>query len=71
MVKPFVEEKNVNYPVVVGTSSICDLFGGSQGLPMTFLIDKSGRIAAKHDGVVDRKGSKREIEALLGERGSS
>jgi peroxiredoxin len=61
----------VNYPVVVGTSHICDLFGATQGLPVTFLIDKSGRIAAKHDGVVDKKGSKREIEALLGERANS
>jgi peroxiredoxin len=56
---------------VVGTSHICDLFGATQGLPVTFLIDKSGRIAAKHDGVVDKKGSKREIEALLGERANS
>jgi peroxiredoxin len=71
VVRPFVEERSVNYPVVVGTSSICDLYGGSQGLPMTFLIDKSGRIAAKHDGVVDRKGSKREIEILLGEKAGS
>jgi peroxiredoxin len=70
-VKPYVKEKNVNYRVVVGNTQICDLFGGSQGLPMTFLIDKSGRIAARHDGVVDRDGFKREIRALLSEKTGS
>jgi peroxiredoxin len=70
-VKPYVEEKKVNYPVVVGSAAICDLYGGSEGLPMTFLIDKSGRIAAKHAGVVDKNGFKREIETLLGRKASS
>jgi peroxiredoxin len=70
-VKPYVKEKNVNYRMVVGSMQICDLFGGSHGLPMTFLIDKSGRIAARHDGVVDRDGFKRDIEALLGAKAGS
>jgi cytochrome c biogenesis protein CcmG/thiol:disulfide interchange protein DsbE len=70
-VKPYVKEKNVNYPVVVGSMQICDLFGGSHGLPMTFLIDKSGRIASRHDGVVDREGFKREIEGLRSEKAGS
>jgi hypothetical protein len=38
---------------------------------MTFLIDKSGRIVSRHDGVVDREGFKREIEGLRSEKAGS
>src|SRR5882724_11166152 len=48
LVKPFISEKKINYRVMIGTDDIAALFGADQSLPVTLLIDKSGRIAATH-----------------------
>ena len=37
-------------------------------LPVTYLIDRRGRIAAKYVGVVDRANIEANIQALLAER---
>jgi peroxiredoxin len=37
-------------------------------LPVTYLIDKRGRIAATYTGVVDRANIEKNITALLAER---
>lgn len=66
-VRPYITEKNVNYPIVVGDDNVAALYWGSEGLPVSFLIDKDGRIAVKHAGVVDKKNLQSQIEALLAE----
>jgi hypothetical protein len=63
-VKPFIEEKKVNYPVVIGTFELAKPFG-IQALPVTLLIDRNGRIVELHAGMVDRTTLEKEIEALL------
>src|SRR6201984_227165 len=60
-VKPFVTEKGMNYPVVVGDDSVGELYGGIDSLPTTFLIDRDGGIAATHVGLV----SKSEYQAAV------
>ena len=37
-------------------------------LPVTYLIDRRGRIAATYVGIVDRTNIEANIKALLGER---
>jgi hypothetical protein len=37
-------------------------------LPVTYLIDSRGRIAAKYVGIVDRANLEANVRALLGER---
>jgi len=39
-VKPFVQEKAVNYQVVVGNDRVAQMYGGVESLPTTFLIDQ-------------------------------
>ncbi|HEX7284551.1 MAG TPA: TlpA disulfide reductase family protein [Candidatus Angelobacter sp.] len=66
-VKPFLEEKKLNYPVVIGDNGLADQYGlGS--MPYSVLIDRDGRIADSHSGVVDKEGWEAEIRALLGEK---
>ncbi len=65
VVKPFLTKFNVNYRVAMGNDQIAQLYGGLDGLPTTLLIDREGRIAAVHVGVVDRKEFENAIEQLL------
>ena len=55
----------VNYPVVMGDEKIGEMYGGILGLPVTFLIDRSGRIRFKHQGDADIKTIENEIRGLL------
>jgi cytochrome c biogenesis protein CcmG/thiol:disulfide interchange protein DsbE len=65
VVKPFLEELKVNYPVVLGTEEISAAYGGVEVLPTTFIIDKQGRIVATHQGLVSKDEMEKTIEDLL------
>ncbi len=65
-VKPWLKEKRVNYPIVIGNDGLGKLFG-LDGLPLTALVDREGRIADVHSGVVDRSATEQKIQALLKE----
>jgi peroxiredoxin len=67
LVRPFIAAKHVNYPVMIGGSRIAGLYGGAEALPVSFIIDKAGRIAATHLGVVGKSDYQAEIEKLLRE----
>ena len=45
VVKKFVKQFGVNYPVVIGNEKIADAYG-IEGLPTTFVIDRHGRIVS-------------------------
>jgi peroxiredoxin len=65
-VKAFVEEKRVNYPVVIGNEDLGKLYG-LNSMPMTLLIDRSGEIAASYTGVVDKGICESKLRTLLQE----
>jgi peroxiredoxin len=65
-VKPFLEEKKVNYPVVIGDWGLAKLFGIT-ALPVTLLIDRDGKVGDLHAGMVDSEAFEREIQILLKE----
>jgi peroxiredoxin len=65
-VRPFLEGKKLNYPIVIGDQSLADQYG-LNNMPLSVLIDGSGRIADSHAGVVDKDGWEKEIQALLKE----
>ena len=44
-------------------------FGLPASLPVTLLIDRKGRIAATHSGVVDKHKFEADLVQLLGENG--
>lgn len=43
-VKPFVNEHKVTYPVVIGDAKVQQAYGGIQGIPTKFIINKEGKI---------------------------
>ena len=64
-INPFVRQKKINYRIVLGDDTTGDLYGGLEALPTTFVIDRSGRIAAVHVGLASRKDFEDAIEKLL------
>lgn len=63
-VKPYIAVKGVNYPIVIGTDAIANLYKVT-AMPVTLLIDRNGKIAATHNGVINKDSYKAEIEQLL------
>ncbi len=65
VVKPYVEERKIAYRMVIGSEEVSTLYGGIDSLPTTFMIDKEGKIAAVHTGLVSKATYQKEIEDLL------
>jgi peroxiredoxin len=65
VVRPYLEQQQLNFPVVLGDDEMADRFGGVQALPTTFIIDREGRIVATHTGLVGKNEYEKEIDALL------
>jgi peroxiredoxin len=66
-VKPYVAEKKMDYPVVVGNDQLSRSYGGIDSLPTTFIIDRDGRVAFVHMGLAGRDTYQKEIRSLLDE----
>ena len=64
-VKPFVEERKMNYRVVLGNDSVATSYGGIDSLPTTFVINQDGRITTSHIGLVNKDDYVKEIQGLL------
>jgi peroxiredoxin len=64
-VRDFYKRFQMNYPVVMGSAKIGELYGGVLGLPIAFLIGRDGRIYAKHIGPVSASTFEKEIISLL------
>jgi peroxiredoxin len=65
-IKPFMAKWHMDYPVAIGTDALGDKFGVKE-MPLTLLIDRSGRIAVSHAGIVDRAVFEKDIQQLLQE----
>ena len=63
-VKPFLSQTGINYPVMVGDDRLAELYGGLDSLPSTFLIDRQGRIAFTHVGLIAKRDYDAEIQQL-------
>jgi thiol-disulfide isomerase/thioredoxin len=64
VVKQFMKEFAMNYPVVMGNLKMMQDFGGT-GVPTTFIIDRSGKIVSKHVGLASKETFEKEITPLF------
>ncbi len=64
-VKKYYAEQKMNYPVAVGDDKLAEAYGGVLGLPVAFIIDREGRIIAKHTGETDIAVFEKEISDAL------
>lgn len=65
-VRPFLAERKINYTVVVGNKNIEKLYS-VENPPVAVLIDREGKIAEAHEGVVARESFEKHIKSLLAE----
>lgn len=64
-VRPYLAAHGVNYAVGLGDDALAGKFGGVESLPETLLLDRTGRIVARHTGIVSHNQYQSEIEQLL------
>jgi peroxiredoxin len=65
VVKEFVKQLGVNYPIVIGNEKITEAYGGIEGIPTTFVIDRQGRVVSQHMGYNEKAIFEQEIQPLL------
>lgn len=64
-VKPYIAVRKMNYRVLLGDESVSQLYGGLDALPTTFMVDREGKIASVHVGLIGKNDYQDEIEHLL------
>lgn len=63
-VMPFVKQKGIDYTIVIGDEPLAKRYHLT-AMPLTLLIDRQGRIAVSHAGVVNRDDFEHTIQQLL------
>ncbi len=66
VVRAFVDELEMNYPVVMTTAQIANHFPGVFALPTTFVLDPDGAVAQRHVGLVNPAVIEHEMKHLVG-----
>ena len=66
-IKPFAEEYNVNYPLLVGLGreDLQQAYGPIWGIPTSVFISRHGLACRRHMGLVTKEQVEEEINALL------
>jgi peroxiredoxin len=64
IVRPFMVKSHMEYPVAIGSDALGEQFHVRE-MPLTLLIDRTGRIAVSHAGIVDKTRFENEIRQLL------
>jgi peroxiredoxin len=64
-VKSFAQKMGINYPIVLSDGKVTDAYGGIEGIPTTFIIDRNGHIVKQHVGLTDQDEFESEIKPLL------
>jgi len=70
-VDAFARKMGVNYPVLMGTEHVADLYGGIDGLPMSFFVDREGKIVDRVLGLEDESLIEASIKKSLGGEGAN
>ncbi len=65
-VKPFVASHQITYPILMGDNEAIRRYD-IQALPVSYLIDTQGRVAATYVGLIDEENIKTNIDRLLTE----
>jgi peroxiredoxin len=61
----FVEKRGISYPVVMAEEKTTRDFGGVYGIPVAFLVNKSGNVVKRYTGYVQHKILEKDVQSLL------
>ncbi|MEL7834846.1 TlpA disulfide reductase family protein [Fodinibius sp. Rm-B-1B1-1] len=67
VVRPFIEEYDVSYPIVIDQGEIMDKYGPTMGIPTTYIINKKGNLEYFAVGALTNKELEPRIKTLLEE----
>lgn len=65
VIEPFLEQWEINYPVVLGGAEIARDYGNVRSIPTTFIIDKEGKVVEGHVGAMNEDTLVKMFEKLL------
>jgi peroxiredoxin len=65
VLKPFMQQFGIIYPVVLGDAKTAQAFGGVRSIPTTFIISREGKIVGQHVGFADKAEFEKAILPLL------
>ncbi len=63
----FAQEMSINYPVLLGKDSVGDSYGGVGALPVSFFVDRGGKLIAREFGLQSRSVFVDHIKKALGQ----
>jgi cytochrome c biogenesis protein CcmG/thiol:disulfide interchange protein DsbE len=64
-VRSLVDRLKLDYPVAMGDAELGERYGGVLGLPLTYLIDRKGRVRAQFEGETALKAIEKQLKLLL------
>ncbi len=70
-ISAFAQKMGINYPILLGTDQVADQYGGLDGLPTSFFIDRSGKVVDVLIGIDSESRLEDSIKKSLGQGGSS
>ena len=70
-ISDFTHKMGINYPILIGTEKVADQYGGLDGLPTTFFLDRSGKIIDKQLGLISESVIVDNIKKSLASGGNS
>lgn len=65
VVAKFVEKQDINYPVLMAEAQTTIDFGGVYGIPVAFLVNKSGNVVKRYTGYIQHDILEKDIQSLL------
>jgi thiol-disulfide isomerase/thioredoxin len=68
VVKAFAEKAKINYQLVMADEKVVTAFGGVEGIPTTFLIDRSGQIRDRKVGAEATAEYEKKVAAIMAEK---
>ena len=67
-IREFRKRFGQTYRIAMGDEKVAKRWGGILGLPVAFVVDRAGRLRARHDGEGDLAEVEKDVERLLKEK---
>lgn len=64
----FRRDLGVNYRLALGDEGVAKRWGGILGLPVAFVVDRAGKLRARHEGENDLSAVDQDVQRLLKEK---
>jgi peroxiredoxin len=64
-VRPFVDEYDVNYTMLIANQETAESYGGIQGIPTSFVLDRNGTIVKRFVGRASAEAFEEAVRPLL------